>query len=121
MATAPKPPTTPTTIDWVGTVYGSGFTPTTVARQPKASTTTTTTTTIPPLSDDLEGQILSKQASLYGTKYSSKEIEKAKPDLPWYKDVALGALDTFIVKPLKNAYLIFLLEFNINIGTIYLF
>jgi len=113
MATPPKPPTTPTTIDWVGTVYGSGFTPTTVVGQPK---TTTPKTTAPkstpviksdlaragiPLSEKLDEQILYKQAQLYGTKYTPKQIETAKPDLPWYKDVGLGALEWGILKPLQ--------------------
>jgi hypothetical protein len=119
MATVPKPPTTPTTISIADEIFNNVFsptpTPTTVVGQPKSTVPKTNApkTNAPiiksdlaragiPLSEKLNEQILYKQSQLYGTKYSSKEIEKAKPDLPWYKDVALGALDTFIVKPLNT-------------------
>ena len=116
MAQNPTPPSTtvPGTVDWVGTVYGSGFTPTTVVGQPKTTTTTTpkTTTTTPliktktqdsdiPLSQKLDEQILYKQAKLYGTRYTPQQIETAQADLPWYKDLGLGALEYGILKPLQ--------------------
>lgn len=113
MATTPTPPSTtvPGAVDWVGTVYGSGFTPTTVVGQPKTTTPKTTATTPLiktktqgadiPLSEKLDEQILYKQAKLYGTKYTPKQIETAQVDLPWYKDLGLGALEYGILKPLQ--------------------
>ena len=105
MATTPTPPSTtvPGTVDWVGTVYGSGFTPTTVVGQPTPKPTATTPKTTPliktktqgadiPLSEKLNEQILYKQSQLYGTKYTPTQIETASPDLPWYKDAGIAVL-----------------------------
>ena len=112
MATPPKPPTTPTTIsiadEIFNNVFGSTPTPTTVVATPKTTTPKTTplikTKTQGadiPLSEKLDEQILYKQAKLYGTKYTPKQIETAQADLPWYKDVGLGALEWGLLKPLQ--------------------
>ena len=112
MATTPKPPTTPTTISIADEIFNNVFsptpTPTTVVITPK-STSPKSTPLIKtktqgadiPLSEKLDEQILYKQAKLYGTKYTPKQIETAQADLPWYKDVGLGALEWGLLKPLQ--------------------
>lgn len=115
MATNPKPPTTPTTISIADEIFNNVFsptpTPTTVVSQTKTTTPKTTATTPLiktktqgadiPLSEKLDEQILYKQAKLYGTKYTPRQIETAQADLPWYKDLGLGALEYGILKPLQ--------------------